>query len=1428
MIRKYIMLKFSNALFTSLFIGTSLLCQSTFGEAPAGRPQVPLSGEWKVQNVGKIEDGTSDKWEAKPFQLPGTRSLPKDKNGLLLERKVNIPADWKGARIVVHIGHPIFAAELLVNGVRAGNIPIYGGELDISAHLRCDGGDTLRIYFPREGGTFLAGDGWATKVVATLNEFNRTMVGVMGVPETIYLERQPQEILVSDVWYRTFTRASVRVEPQITLQAASPIKNVQARVAFYDAVKAEPCLKADFKLGDIPAGESCHSLVVPAKDLKLWGLREPNLYWGQVTLLDSSGKELDRSAPVNFGIREFWIQGKDYYLNNQRVNFTLDAYLFPKVEDALKAGVTLTYSKHAANGVNLIHDNEDEARSCDRIGMGYISYGVGVGYDSPDLSNPAVLASYGKWVQAHLRKLRNHPSILFWVLSTNLAGGDTFNPTTIGRSSGMRRNHALATISYSEHHKADDTRPSYHHSSTGTGDMDTGNIYFNHLPLQSVEDWMESWKEHGDRPYMFIEFMGCQLLSDYCKSLIKPPVVSYATEYAARLSGDRAYKEETAAYIDYSTYKVPRLQSHWDYDPLGVSPLLLEQLRRSISQTYLACRYYGVPTDLWIFPPNPKKYPSKDDPVLLAENELVQVATDVLRPDCFWIGGPANEWTSKSHQFRPGDIIAKSVLCIHDQPYKSEATVKWEAKLAGSGTVIDSGTQKTVLEPWSRTALQFQFKAPEKKSNSPLKLEIKAAVSGVKGLADIVLEPFACTIWPQQEQLVSKGNYTIIDPDGKSTPALEKAGAKLLQFDQKGPKPQTLIIGSRALKGMVKLPFSAEDVYRGMRVLICEQNCGDLERMGFRTEDHCPRNVFVRSASHPLMSGLSDDALRDWSGSSTLLPWGSEGDSTHIPISRRTYHWSNRGTVASNIIETPHFGTFKAISDCEFDLAYSPLISWRHGTGEIVFIQLDVSGRTESEPAAELLCRNIVRYLDSPLEGGQNRSAICASQKTSERISSLGFSSAPWSGSLDPVKNILVFGKGDSELWPKLRESALSFADKGGSVLFLPAESGVISDPTFKGLSLKPLRTSKAGTVVDNDKLLDGVGLQHLHWREPIDLLKLEADSGSRFQSLLGGLAGTLPHGKGKFVFLQVDPDAFGDYAAARDDDARLRKATDKPLPDSWYAKDRNRSRWQSNRLDALLLTNLGVESSPALAKSIFEGKRKMPFYPVEKWMLLGPIPPPGNPDTDPVAADFSSLLKDRTFEKPLALPSGKSISWYAPNDFNNGLGIGGMIDLSKVYGVKTGQTSIAMTYIWSSRDRSATFQFGADWWLKVNLNGKEIFRTGSDVTSHSGMKFSKEFGFTVKAPLKKGWNEVICTVASGSGGNAFWFQISNPGDTIEEQAITPPKDTPMIFLRFAAGGQYGKMTKEELEESENAAPGFSLYTEPLTSTDDPYLYMRW
>ena len=44
-----------------------------------------------------------------------------------------------------------------------------------------------------------------------------------------------------------------------------------------------------------------------------------NQYEVTVSLLDADGKLLDEALPERFGFREFWIDGRDFYLNGTRV-----------------------------------------------------------------------------------------------------------------------------------------------------------------------------------------------------------------------------------------------------------------------------------------------------------------------------------------------------------------------------------------------------------------------------------------------------------------------------------------------------------------------------------------------------------------------------------------------------------------------------------------------------------------------------------------------------------------------------------------------------------------------------------------------------------------------------------------------------------------------------------------------------------------------------------------------------------------------------------------------------------------------------------------------------------------------------------------------------------------------------------------------------
>ena len=74
----------------------------------------------------------------------------------------------------------------------------------------------------------------------------------------------------------------------------------------------------------------------------------------------------------------------------------------------------------------------------------------------------------------------------------------------------------------------------------------------------------------------------------------------------------------------------------------------------------------------------------------------------------------------------------------------------------------------------------------------------------------------------------------------------------------------------------------------------------------------------------------------------------------------RVWRCGNRGNVASVLIEKPARGDFLPIVDGGFSLQYSPLLEYREGQGLVLFCQLDVTGRTEAEPAADTLVRNIL------------------------------------------------------------------------------------------------------------------------------------------------------------------------------------------------------------------------------------------------------------------------------------------------------------------------------------------------------------------------------------------------------------------------------------------------------------------------------------
>jgi len=659
----------------------------------------------------------------------------------------------------------------------------------------------------------------------------------------------------------------------------------------------------------------------------------------------------------------------------------------------------------------------------------------------------------------------------------------------------------------------------------------------------------------------------------------------------------------------------------------------------------------------------------------------------------------------------------------------------------------------------------------------------------------------------------------MFDPEGETSEWLESLRVAYEPWNPAASVAgRVLVIGRRALRGLKQLPFSAQDVDAGLRVVVFEQHCRELGNIGFRHEDRSPRQVFPRLKDHPLLKGVTTESLRDWQGHASLISPGPEGD--RLAVSTRSFRVGNRNSVASVVFETPHFGPFQTIIDCEFDLSYTPLMTWRHGQGEIVFCQLDLTGRTGKEPGADLIATNLIDYLRTPLKKRTEKMAVCLDEKATETVRGFGFA-AGLSPKLSPKKHLLVLCGGQAVLLAARRNEVSAFLKRGGEMLVLYADEALLEDPFFAGCvqaeaSRVPHGMINAGT----HPLLRGMAPQNLHWRATVDLMKLTS-ADKNFVPLLNGLAGVLPSGRGRIVFFQVDPKRMADIAATRELDLAA-KQTDpkkpvKPVPDTYFRKIRNRTLWHTRRLHSVLMTNLELRSSEALAKRLFEIKPTMTNTPVNEWMVMGPFPTV-HAESDTVPDDRLeredlpkfAAQRDPSFEGVNS--EGGKVKWFAPNDMMHGLGNNGKNDMGIVHGVKLGQATIAVTYLWSTREREALIGHGADWWMHMMVNGEKVFKSQRSPK----WTFRINFDCKTKVKLKAGWNEIVVYLAAGSNGNTFWFEIDNPGDLVVAQQLTAPTEPPAGLPR-----------PEDLIP-DGIDPGFQLYTEPMKGHSDPYTYHPW
>jgi hypothetical protein len=783
---------------------------------------------------------------------------------------------------------------------------------------------------------------------------------------------------------------------------------------------------------------------------------------------------------------------------------------------------------------------------------------------------------YAQHAAFYARLAGNHPSVVFYSTSHNSTGySQDMNPDLIDGVNSPREQWALRNVARAERAEAivrgiDPSRITYHHASGNLGPMHLMNFYVNWVPIQEMSDWFEHWATTGVKPAFICEY-GVPFMWDWAMyrgwykgkrefGRAVAPWEFHVAEWNAQFLGPRAYQvqeeEKTNLRWEAARFAEGKPYLRMEY-PYNLNSTVFEErfrvLGMYLTDNYRAFRTWGVsgfgppwdyaafwknreprlsqlPLDIaWdrLQRPGPRvayvneeeakaklAYDPKAERPTAASNALVSASMPLLA----YIAGKPSAFTSKDHNFLPGETVEKQIVVINN----SRRTVTAESNWSFRGA---SGTKKVSLATGEQVRIPLRFVLPEE--THPGKYEINARVRFSTGEAQE--DTFVVDVLPKLvKQALANSKLALFDPKGEAAAQLTsmglpftriESGASLASYD-------TLVIG----KGALTVSGPGPDIARvrdGLRVLVFEQTGDVLEqRFGFRIAEYGLRWVFPRVAGHPVMAGLTEDHLRNWRGASTTLSPRLQYEVSqafnYVPTVKwagitvpRVWRAGNRGSVASALIEKPARGDFLPLLDGGYALQYSPLLEYREGRGMVLFCQMEVNGRTETDPAAQALARNIVSYVLAWKPPVRRTPVYVGDSIGLKYLQSAGIAAAEPGGGVG-AGQLLIVGPGGGSKLPR---------HAGATVLALG-----VGEHDARALGAKTVLQEHIAAYFepfDAASPLAGVSPAEVHNRDPRKF-PLVTGPGIVGDGVLAVADG------GRLVFSQIAPWQFADYSGER------------------------------------------------------------------------------------------------------------------------------------------------------------------------------------------------------------------------------------------------------------------------------------------------------
>jgi hypothetical protein len=783
---------------------------------------------------------------------------------------------------------------------------------------------------------------------------------------------------------------------------------------------------------------------------------------------------------------------------------------------------------------------------------------------------------YARHAEFYVRAAGNHPSVVFYAMSHNGTGyTEDMNPDLIDgrhdrRDLWAERNAKLALRAEAIVKRLDPSRIVYHHASGNLGSMHTSNFYPNFAPAQELSDWFEHWATHGVKPLFPCEY-GAPMSWDWtsyrgwyqgtkCYGGAKIPWEFCLAEWNAQFLGDRAFQlggaEQADVRWEAAQNRAGRLWHRYDYPYVVGSPLLgnwCTVIAGYIADNWRAQRTWGVSMlnaqwefgNFWKlgdgaakgrvqfktdwdklqrpgFSPDyiQSRYPRMDLAFQRSDWIATPAAESLLRynqPLLAYLAGKPAKFTSKDHNFYPGETVEKQIIVINN----SRETVTCDcrcsfdlpdARVARAPSRVSSGlvpgpgwlghiSKQFSLPTGEQRRVPLRFTLPKTLTPGEYRLNMTAEFNKGQPQQDSLLIHVLLPVRPPKVST----RIAVFDPKGETVRLLGRLGlqADAVEAGDDLSRYDLLVIGKAALTVGGPSP-NVDRVRDGLKVIVFEQSAEVLEkRCGFRVLEYGLRQVFRRVPDHPLLAELPAENLRDWRGEATLLPprltyetrpgYGPTIRWCDIPVTR-VWRCGNYGNVASVLIEKPAVGDFLPVVDGGFSLQYSPLMEYHEGRGMVLFCQMDVTGRSENDPAAERLARNILRYVSAWQPSLQRTALYVGEPAGKSHLARAGVSAAPYDGGNLTFDHVLVVGPGGGTQLSAIAARLPDWLKAGGTVLAI----GLDENET-RALLPFHVTVKKAEHVwayfqpFGVDSLLAGIGPADVYNRDPRELPLISA-----------------------------------------------------------------------------------------------------------------------------------------------------------------------------------------------------------------------------------------------------------------------------------------------------------------------------------------------